>query len=280
MTYKTILVALNEIDRLAAVLEFSAGLAAEHNAHIIGLYVIPGPAVYPAVGPYAVPEIIDIFTKYFEEQSQDVRDKFESAMKRDDLSFQWLEVRATAPEVSQTVSEIGRIADIVVVSEMDRQASMGVEVDFVANVVMGVGRPVLILPRTAGNKLKIDQIICGYNGSKEAARAIHDALPLLKRAADVRLVWVDPSKTHGTAGALPGADMAESLDRHGVKVTVEPMPTSGQDAAEALLTRARDLDAGVIVMGAYGHSRLREYVLGGATRNALSAMSVPLMMSH
>jgi nucleotide-binding universal stress UspA family protein len=280
MGYKTILVSLNEIGQLTNLLEFSAGVATEYDAHIIGLYVIPGPAIYPAVGPYTVPELIDVFTKYFDEQSRDVKTKFENVMNRNGLTFQWLEVRATAPEISQTVSEVGPIADLVVVSEIDRQASMGVEVDFIANVVMGVGRPVLILPRSAKNKLRIDQIVCGYNGSKEAARAIHDALPLLKRAADVRLVWVNPSKSYGAAGALPGADIAETLDRHGVKATVEAMPTSGLDVAEALLTRARDLDAGLIVMGAYGHSRLREYVLGGATRTALSTMTVPLLMSH
>jgi nucleotide-binding universal stress UspA family protein len=280
MVYKTVLVSLNDIDRLTGLLEFSADLATAHSAHIVGLYVIPGPAVYPAVGPYAVPELIDVFTKYFAEQSKNVRDKFEHVMSQNGLSFEWLEIRATVPEVSRTVSEVGRIADLVIVSEVDRQADIGVEVDFVANVVMDVGRPVLILPRRARSKLRIDQIVCGYNGSKEAARAIHDAVPLLKQAGDVRLVWVDPSKSYGAAGTLPGADLAESLARHDVKVTAESMPTIGLNAAEALLTRAHDLDAGMVVMGAYGHSRLREYVLGGATRTALSAMSVPLVMSH
>jgi nucleotide-binding universal stress UspA family protein len=280
MVYKTVLVSLNEIDRLTGLIEFSAELAAAYSAHIVGLYVIPGPAVYPALGPYAVPELIDVFTKYFAEQSKNVRDKFEHVMSQNGLSFEWLEIRATVPEVSRTVSEVGRIADLVIVSEIDRQADIGVEVEFVANVVMDVGRPVFILPRRARNKFKIDQIVCGYNGSKEAARAIHDALPLLKQAADVRLIWVDPSKSYGAAGTLPGTDMAESLARHDVKVTAESMPTTGLDAAEALLTRARDLDAGMVVMGAYGHSRLREYVLGGATRTALSTMSVPLLMSH
>jgi hypothetical protein len=138
-------------------------------------------------------------------------------MKRSGLSFHWLEVKAAAPEVSATMSEIGRVANLVIISETDREANRGVEIDFVANVVMGVGRLVLILPRKAGSRLKVDQIVCGYNGSKEAIRAIHDALPILKKANDVRLVWVDPSRERETAGALPGADMAESLDRHGLK---------------------------------------------------------------
>jgi nucleotide-binding universal stress UspA family protein len=280
MGYKTIAVSLNEVERAQVLLEICVELASQYDAHIIGVYIVPAPAVYPAVGPYSAPEVIDILTQYFEEHSANVKSMFEAAMGHSGLSFQWLKVKAITPAVSTSVSEIGRIADLMVVSEVDREADTGVELDFVANVVMGVGRPVLVFPRKNDAVLKIDQIVCGYNGSREAARAIHDALPILKKASDVRLVWVDPSRDLEIAGALPGADLAETLGRHGVKVTAEAMPTSDLDVAEALLTRARDLNAGLIVMGAYGHSRLREYVLGGATRRTLSIMSVPLLMSH
>jgi nucleotide-binding universal stress UspA family protein len=280
MTYKTILVSLNEIDRLDVLLELTTALAREHDAHVLGLYVIPAPAIYPAAGSYGIPEIFDSFTRYFEEQLRPAREKFESAVKRNDIAGQWLEIGARVPAISDSISEIGRIADLVVLSEPDRSADKGVELDLVENVVLSVGRPVLVIPQKSGRELKINQIVCGYNGSKEAARAVQDALPFLKKAEDVRLVWVDPSLERETAGPLPGADMAESLDRHGVKATMEPMPTNGINPAEALLTRARDLGAGLIVMGAYGHSRLREFVLGGATREALSTLSVPLILSH
>jgi nucleotide-binding universal stress UspA family protein len=280
MNYKTILVSLNEIGRLNTLLEVTAALANEHGACVLGLYVIPAPAVYPAGGSYAIPEIFDSFTKFFEEQLDGVRKRFESVMERNGVARKWLMTRATVPAISDTVSEIGRIADLVVLSQTDRGAREGVELDFVQNVVLSVGRPVLVLPQNCGDNLKINQIICGYNGSKESARAVHDALPFLKKADDVRLIWVDPSLETETAGALPGADMAESLDRHGVRATAESMPTNGINPAEALLMRARDLGSGMIVMGAYGHSRLREFVLGGATRQALSGLSIPLVLSH
>jgi nucleotide-binding universal stress UspA family protein len=280
MTYKTILISLNEIDRLDVLLELTAGLAGEHDSHVLGLYVIPAPAIYPATASYGMPEIFDSFSRYFEEQLGPAREKFESAMKRNGIAGQWLQIRARVPAISDSISEIGRIADLVVLSETDRNADKGVELDLVENVVLSVGRPVLVIPRKGGRELKANQIVCGYNGSKEAARAVHDALPFLKRAEDVRLVWVDPSLERETAGPLPGADMAQSLDRHGVRATAEPMPTNGINPADALLTRARDLGAGLIVMGAYGHSRLREFVLGGATREALSTLSVPLVLSN
>jgi nucleotide-binding universal stress UspA family protein len=279
MTYKTVLVSLNEIDRAASLLQFTASLANDYNAHVIGLYVIPAPIVY-AAGPYAMPEVVDIMTQYFVDRSKTMRGTFDTEMARNGLSFNWLEVKSILPQVSSTVGEVGRIADIVIVSEIDSNQAIGVETDFVANVIMGVGAPVLILPRNAEARLNVDQIICGYNGSREGSRAIRDALPLLKKANDVRLVWVDPTAVPDLSGPLPGAEMAGSLGRHGVKVTAEAMPTSGIDPAEALLMRARDFGAGLIVMGAYGHSRLREFVLGGATRNALRNMSIPIFMSH
>lgn len=280
MAYKTLLVSLNEIDRLDAVLQVAAALAAEQKSHVLGLYVIPAPAVYPAVGPYVVPEVFDGLTRYFEEQSKGTRSKFDAAMKRRDLSGQWLEVKAVAPVISETVSEIGRIADLVVVSETNRDGKNGVELDFVENVILGAGRPVLILPRKADPDLNMSVIVCGYNGSKEAARAVHDAIPLLKKAKDVRLLWVDPVSEADQSGIPPGAGMAESLHRHGVKATAETVHSEGLNPAETVMVRARDLGAGMIVMGAYGHSRIREFVLGGATRHALSNIAVPLFMSH
>ena len=131
MSYKTLLVSLNEIERLDAVLGLAASLAGAQKSHVLGLYVIPAPAVYPAVGPYVVPEVFDGLTRYFEEQSKGARRKFESAMKRHELSFQWLEVKALTSAISDTVSEMGRVADLVVVSETNRDGRNGVELDFV-----------------------------------------------------------------------------------------------------------------------------------------------------
>src|SRR5688572_29038140 len=279
MTYKTLLVSLNEIESLDAVLGRAASLAAVQQAHVIGLYVIPAPAVYPAVGPYVIPEVFDGLTRYFEEQSKGAKSKFDAAMQRGGLSSRWLEIKALAPVISETVSEVGRIADLIIVSDSNREGKNGVELDFVENIILGSGRPVLILPRASRVDLDMSIVVCGYNGSKEAARAIHDAIPILKQATNVRLLWVDP-ETDADSPAPRGADMAESLRRHGVKATAEAVPSGGVNAAEAVMRKAKDLEAGVVVMGAYGHSRIREFVLGGATRHALAQITTPLLMSH
>jgi nucleotide-binding universal stress UspA family protein len=280
MAYKTVLISLNEIARLDALLDIASSLAKDHDAHLVGLYVIPAPAVYPAVGPYVVPEVFDGLTRYFEEQAKGTRDKFEAAVARSGLSGEWLDVKAVAPVISETVCEAGRAADVIVVSEIDRDGKNGVELDFVENLVLGCGRPVVVVPRRAASVLDAKTIVCGYNGSKESARAVHEAIPILKRADDVRLVWVDPAKDGIGPKEVPAADMAIGLGRHGIKVTAEAMPTNGQNPGEALMQKATDLGAGLVVMGAYGHSRIREFVLGGATRYALNCMTVPIFMSH
>jgi nucleotide-binding universal stress UspA family protein len=279
MSYKTVLVSLNEIERIDAVLKAACSLAAEQQAHVIGLYVIPAPAVYPAVGPYVVPEVFDGLTRFFEEQSQGVKTTFDAALQPARLTGQWLEVKALAPVISETVCDVGRIADLVVVSEANREGKNGVELDFVENVILGTGRPVLILPRIGDGSLDTRRVLCAYNGSKEAARAVHDAVPLLKRAEEVLLLWIDPpSEEEGSRTS--GADMAEALRRHGIPARAETMHSEGANPAEAVMKKTRELGAGLVVMGAYGHSRIREFVLGGATRHALSNLAAPLLMSH
>jgi nucleotide-binding universal stress UspA family protein len=279
MGYKTILVSLNELDRLEPVIEFASVLAKDHGAHVTGVYVVPSPAVYPAVGPYVIPEVYDGLTRHFEEQTQSVKTKFNNRMTRHGLGSHWLEIRAVAPVISESVGEAARAADLVVASEINREGKNGVELDFIENVILHSGCPVLVLPHAGSAAPSFERIVCGYNGSKEAGRAIREAVPILSKASDVRIVRVDPPRQDDGAPA-PGSEIAQMLVRHGVKAAAESIPGGGLNAAETLAARARELGAGLIVMGAYGHTRLREFVLGGATRYFLHHMSVPLFLSH
>jgi nucleotide-binding universal stress UspA family protein len=278
--YRTILVSMNEIERLEPLLDGAGAIAAAHKSHLLGLYVIPAPTVYPAVGPYVVPEVFDGLTRYFEEQSKNARAKFDLALSRHGLRGDWLEIRAEAPTLSESVSEIGRSADLIVLSEINRDGRTGGELDFAENVILGAARPVLILPRAWTPPLRGELIACGYNGSKEASRALHEAIPLLSAASEVRLIWVDPPESESADSMPLGSLMAASLHRHGVKVKVETVPSDGRNAAAVVIARAGELHAGIVVMGAYGHSRIREFVLGGATRHALNNIPIPMLMSH
>ena len=127
--------------------------------------------------------------------------------------------------------------------------------------------------------MKFDRIVCCWDGSRAATRAINDALPLLKKSQAVELFIVSNEKTAGER-EIRGVEIGSHLARHGIRVEVETMPAADIDVADAILSHVSDCSANMIVMGGYGHSRLREFVLGGATRGILSTMTVPVFLSH
>jgi len=171
-----------------------------------------------------------------------------------------------------------RYADLVVIGQADSADESQAPLDLPERLVIAAGRPILIVP-SAGNFATLGKrILVAWNPSREAARAVTDAIPLLQQADNVHIVAVNP-KT-GDYGAVPGADIGLYLARHGVRVEVKTDQGAEIDVGNELLSRAADLDADLIVMGGYGHSRLREWVLGGATRTILESMTVPVLMSH
>jgi len=280
MTYKTILASLNEVGRLAEVIEAACTLGRKLDAHVSGLYVIPAVQVYPSVGFEAAPQVFEGNRTFFKDNAERVRNAFEAAMKKESLSFDFHLVDARTPVIADEVIAAGRTADIIVVSTTNPEEVTGVERDFVEQTVMAAGRPVIVLPYKGNAKIDLDEVVLGWDGGREAARAAFDALPLLKAAKKVRVVRADPQRDPSLRGSVPGADLAESLARHGIKAEAQGFPTDGADEGQALLRCADDSGAGLVVMGAYGHSRLTEFIFGGATRFVLTRLNRPVLMSH
>jgi nucleotide-binding universal stress UspA family protein len=280
MSYKTILVSMNEIGRMGEVLAAAVSLARSLSAHVSGLYVIPAVQVYPSVGFEAAPQVFEGNRTFFKDNAARVRQSFEEAMSREGLSHDFHLVDARTPVIADEVIAQGRSSDLIVVSATNPEEITGVERDFVEQVVMSAGRPVIVLPFKGSAAISTDDIVVGWDGGREAARAAFDALPLLKQARKVRIVRVDPQKDPALRGSVPGADLAETLARHGVKAEAQGFPTDGMDEGQALMRCAEDCGAGLIVMGAYGHSRLAEFIFGGATRFVLTRMTRPVLMSH
>ena len=280
MTYKTILVSLNEIGRLSESVAAAQSLARETGAHVSGLYVVPAVQVYPSVGFEAAPQVFEGNRSFFKDNAPRVKQVFEEAMQREGLSHDFHQIDARTPVIAEEVVAAGRVADVVILSATNPDEITGVERDFVEQVVMALGRPVIVLPFKGKADLSLNEIVIGWDGGREAARATFDALPLLKKAAKVRVVRIDPQKDPSLRGSVAGADLAEALSRHGVKAEAQGYPTEGQDEGQALMRCAEDSGAGLIVMGAYGHSRLAEFIFGGATRFVLNRMGCPVLMSH
>lgn len=280
MTVKTIALSLNDIDNLDNLLRTAAGIAGANNAHLSGIYVIPSVEVYAAYAGMAMADVVDTQRKRYLELAGSVKEKFAHALDANGLQGDFHQLDAINMSVSREFCEAARVADLAIIAQVDRDTYCGVEAEFAENVVLGAGRPVLIVPRGKAFDAIGSKVVMGWNGSREAARACFDALDVASPDADVTLVWVDPQKSRDEAGNVPGSELASALARHGLKVTAEPMPTSDEDAGSALLAKAADVGADLLVMGAYGHSRVREFVFGGASETVIRGAQLPVLMSH
>ncbi len=207
-------------------------------------------------------------------QADEASKRFEADAARAGVAAEW---RALEGDVAATLNEQGRYADLVVVGQSNPEDEDDMSAGVADRLVLELGRPVLIIPYIGTHDTVGKRVLVAWNAKREAVRAINDALPILERAERVDVMVINPS---GEEGDLPAADISLHLARHGVKAEAQSIAADDIDAGNLLLSRAADADADLIVMGAYGHSRFRETVLGGVTRHMMKHMTVPILMSH
>jgi nucleotide-binding universal stress UspA family protein len=273
---RSILVSLNDVAQMPGLLAATRYLASGFSAQVVGLYVIPAVQVYPMMGYDAVPEAYDGNQLFFKKNRDQVKADFEAAMKADGIEYAFQEVQGRSPQIAMEVADRGRAHDMILLAASQAEGASGFEDDLAERVVMLAGRPVLVLPRNAGTTFDFSEILLGWDGGREAARAAFDAMPLLRQAKRVRVVGIDVAPR----GIEPAAEIAETLAHHGVKTEITHVSSDGHNAGDTLLRAAKDHGAGLIVMGAYGHSRFTEFIFGGATRHVFRTMNVPVLMSH
>ncbi|HET7198230.1 MAG TPA: universal stress protein [Burkholderiales bacterium] len=278
MTYRTIVVHLGADERRRERLEIACGLAAAYDSHLVGLFALGELLVPFALGGNAG-AVIELESRWRDEVAGEARRDFDAAAAR--AGIQKTEWRRSERSLLSATRLSARYADLVVVGQPDpeRAAEERIPGTFVEELVLSAGRPVLVVPYAGRFPRLGTRVLVAWNASREAARALTDALPLLRRAGSVEVVAFEPQRAGADHGAEPGADIALYLARHGVKVSAARQQ-AGIDVGSQILSRAADSDADLIVMGAYGHSRAREIVLGGATRSLLQAMTVPVLMAH
>lgn len=276
MTYKDILVYADANQSATARYDVAAALAAGHDAHLAALHVASLPYV-PMDAGIAIPAaVIEWQEQYQEQQTAAAKRAVDTAKKRTGREIEW---RATRGDVIDTVLLHSRYADIVVVSQSGAEKDEPLDADPLPEaVVMGAGRPALIVPRYGKFAAVGQNILVAWNRTREAARAVHDSLPLLVRAKSVTVMEVNPRGSD--VPHIAGADIAKHLARHGVKADVSAAVAGDIDVGDMILSRITDLGADLLVMGAYGHTRLREFAFGGVTRHLLQHMTVPVLMSH
>jgi nucleotide-binding universal stress UspA family protein len=278
MDYKTILVHVDDSPQWPDRFEVAAKLAADFGAHLVGICVLRRPELPGYVRSAEIAEMIAQRSRDAEARVKASRDMLLQRLASQGLSG---ECRVVEGEPEDLAAVHGRYADLLIISQIDPGAPRADEImRDIQSVIFAAGRPILLVPYIGRIKTLGTNVLVAWNASREATRAVTDALPLLKRAAKVTVMVVRPRADAKAHGDIPGADIAAYLARHGVKVEVSAEEGEGIEVGELMLSRVADLNIDLIVMGAYSHSRLRELILGGATRTILGSMTVPVLMSH
>jgi len=273
MSYKTILVHLDDRARRSERLQLGMQLAADFDAHLVALFALEAARIPSYALAEAGPLVHEIELRRRTEAAAAAESEFRQAVQRAAAKAEW---RLSVENALSALRLNARYADLVIAGQPEpgEPLAMG----FAGDLVLSGGRPVLFVPYAGRFSAVGKRVLVAWNASREAARAVSDALPLLARADSVELVAFEPRS--GDHGDTPAADVALYLARHGVKATAARQSAPQIDIGAQMLSRAADTSADLIVMGGYGHSRLRELVLGGVTQSMLEAMTVPVLMSH
>ena len=279
MSIKDILLHLDTATAVTGRLDLTAQLAQRLGARITGLFVAD--VAYPSFGGdlgggAAIAEAIASMVADVEAEGGKLKPVFEERLRRDGIPGEWRQVEGFT---ARLVATYGLYADLVVVGQPAPDGPETSGAALVEAALFETGRPVLLTPYAGKFKTIGTRALIGWNASAQAARAVHDAIPLLAQASAVTVLVVD-ARDDGTHGEEPGADIARHLARHGLKVDVKRITSTETDVSSTILSYAADSSTDLIVMGGYGHSRLREFILGGVTRGLLESMTVPVLMSH
>ncbi|MGH1418021.1 MAG: universal stress protein [Hyphomicrobiaceae bacterium] len=278
MSYKTILVHCENEKSTHQLLEVACRLARSTEAHLIGLYPY-APVYLPAIMDEAYgSELIAYQRQRWEKESAEIKQIFESVVANQPFVSEWRATETFAQRLSTIVAEQSRTVDLVVVSQSPEVPTNSAS-DVPETVVFESGRSVLVVPNSGPGVKDFDRILVAWNSTKESARAVFDALPLLKNAKDVRILSIMPEKDEAEVD-IPGAEIASALARHGVNVDTAERITAGGPAGEVLVNYVADHKFDLLVMGCYGHSRLRQFVFGGVTQYVLANMKTPVLLAH
>jgi nucleotide-binding universal stress UspA family protein len=273
----------------------AVALARQHAAHLTGLSALDlltpaRPVVRPrgnpevdtqpalmnwaAVNPLNYPEAETLAA----EEAERIEAVFWERLRSSGLQGDW---RVASGKSSETVVGRARHADLVILGQVDPDhPPPPAGRQLVESILMTSGRPVLVIPYVGRFETFSAKIIVGWNNSREAARAVNDAIPLLAKAASVTILEVNPIGREPATDDVTSADIARHLVRHGINAETARTVMTSISASDALLSYAADLSAEMLVVGGYGHSRLRELILGGVTRELLRHMTLPVLMSH
>ena len=275
---KDIVANLSLRDSPDVAMDFAVSVAAAFNAHLAGIAFVYEPIIPVMIDMYGIPpDVIESQRVENERAAKAAVARLDEASRSAGIAAEAHMLDAAVATAPGVFASLARRFDLSILGQPEPEQP-ALDRLIVEAALFDSGRPMLVVPYIQRNGLKLDRILLCWDGSRSAARAAADALPFLRRAKLVEVVTVasEPAKSD----EMPGADIAHHLARHGVKVELKRIVTAETDVASTILSHAADSSADFLVMGGYGHSRLREFILGGVTREILASMTVPVLMSH
>lgn len=272
MSLKDILVHVGNSENNSAAVRTAFSLSKEFDTHLTGLY-IQNPVLLPIYADVNIPQsVFDEAASYEQNLMNTARKTFEELTQSRNFQTHWVEEEGRAANLLVRYSVC---YDLVVVGHSVTEDQADVESDIVERLILEAGVPVLAVPENAAIE-SYQTILVAWNGKKESIRAIHYSMPLLQRAGIVRVV----SARTPAPEDIPCADIARHLARHNINVEIEESSEDVVDVGYWLEAKISKFDCDLLVMGAYGHSRYREMIFGGATRHVLRTMPIPCLMAH
>ena len=257
--------------------DFAITVAETFDTHVVGIAFGYAPG-FPGYAMLEIPpDMMAQLIAESEKAAVAAIERFEAAARRSLVSAEYRFLKSIGADAPLVLSTLARRFDLSVLMQSEPGADND---DMIETSLFESGRPLIVVPYIQKEGLVLDHVVCCWDGSREAARAINDALPLLVKATTVDLLIVVNEKTNSAGNEIRGAEMAKHLARHDVKVQILTVPAADIDVTSAILSYVADSSGTLIVMGGYGHAKLRELILGGVTRDMLNSMTVPVFMSH
>ncbi|WP_028228561.1 universal stress protein [Paraburkholderia ferrariae] len=280
MDYQTLLLYLDPTDRSSERLDFSLALASRFGAHLVGLY---SPFTSSARECFIVAGCAPYYDTYCavrRGQQKAAEDAFRLALRRSGVSGDWLgfDDYAELPIIRRS-----RHADLLIAEQANPDSdAFALRRRFLEDLVLTSGRPVLVLPYAGTLRAVGQSIVIAWDGGREAARAVHDAMPLLRAAKRVTVLHIEAGDgPRAAARGVQGWEIDQMLARHGINVDfAQALSDSDETASDALLSWMATSGCDLIVAGAYSHLPWREHLLGGVTRAMLESATVPVLLSH
>jgi nucleotide-binding universal stress UspA family protein len=278
MGFKDILVHVDSTPASDIRLRLAISLARRFGARLSGLHVTPDPDVPPYFKPSAVARIAQLYRQSAREAALLSEEHFREATKDIDVVAVWQSVEGN---IAAMLAERARFSDLLVLGQHDTENPPTIAAFTTPEkVVVDAGTPILVVPTSGSFDDSGRQVLVAWDGIRESARAVRDAMPLLRAAERVSLLALDPDRPgHMHPDANP-AELAAHLVRHGVPAKVTEVSLGEKNVGNILLVHAAQLRADLLVMGAYGHPRLLEFWLGGTTQALLERAAIPVLMSH